>query len=898
MSDGHEYRVEINVGHHVSDVEDIKNFINRQLLCEVVSRIEYDFWLWKQAQDSKQRYLEGENYRGDGNLNHNYMIAGGRGRGKSTFLHYLIHSLTGNCNPFVSDGEANESLHRYTAKAYIGEARKPLCCELLCQFDPSSPCVRRGFFLLSVLAAIQSRVEKASTVPLSMHHTKKHLLKQCEALLSDLDEGVERLSKGKPALSDLSGYQLEKLRIDNAELETQIQKNFSAVIDAVCGLCNVEAFIISIDDADTRSAQCADVLEDLRVYMRHPRLIVLLGGDRELYMERIREIHFSEYGLDYHREDEKGKLVRMDYVMSHANQYLIKLFPVENQYDLKDLSFLYEKRNPIRCSLTVKIGGLSKAYESIDLVQFLHRLFRQVISEEENEIAPYVSLFLRLPLRSMLQILNGWAQTEVWQKLQALENKNTLKGMSMADRKSARKQLRNAVKYSLRRVLLNEIHSCNESLEKIDIDDARSFFSLMLRHCQTMNDMEHGYFLSGDIGHGTEVEYVSFLLAIASGNMLLSFSDFLSCFLFGPATASLYAKSVEQFRAARNGDFAYLRREFDRYIHVRSWDSPTRWARHANMIWAYDPGFEGLHTGVLRLRHGDMIDALNDHVLRGSFEDHKEDTTKDALSLLCCMSVSMGRDTSYFISVIHYFAFILKIVKVCDRYAALNSENNDSELIAAVQRLLVSVYPVKACRAPEWQLGSYVEESFNTSRIYLPKSNKKETLRYLKDRQDLKAIAEEIVQWYREKVLLDNKKLDDDLSMHVVADLWSDLFYGMKLISHRSAEMSSFKQINSGKFQIEYGDYENKAIFLKAVNNSICYFNEVVKFVVDEFCVQEQKRCTKLSEHYLWCIHEFPLSEPLKRAAEKFANFYEKQRKQEWEKILSANSELIFPKSL
>lgn len=41
--------------------------------------------------------------------------------------------------------------------------------------------------------------------------------------------------------------------------------NFYKVVDLLCDICKVKAFIIAIDDADTRSAQSFRVLEDLRL---------------------------------------------------------------------------------------------------------------------------------------------------------------------------------------------------------------------------------------------------------------------------------------------------------------------------------------------------------------------------------------------------------------------------------------------------------------------------------------------------------------------------------------------------------------------------------------------------------------------------------------------------------
>ncbi len=871
MLDGVEYNVELKIGRDIPDVKDVKSIISRQLLCEMVARIEDDIYRWKGRDTSVKCGVCGRVEVGMPQVvNHNYLITGVRGSGKTTFLNYVISTLVGELDPFVSSGykENGKLQSRYTAMHYIETERKNVICKLLCRFDPSSHEVRHGYFLLSVVAAIQSKLADVYSSAKNNGVAFQEHWNRCKSFLNCLDVGIARLSKGRLALSDMTEEQVKQLRTENAELEEQIRSNFANVVELLCQLCCVDAFIISIDDADTRSAQCADVIEDLRLYVTHPRLIVLLAGDRDLYMERIREIHFKEYDKDYHAADEKGKEARMNYVMSHANQYFIKQFPVENHYELRDLNYLVQKRDPIVCRLIANGGkGSTSGYDG-RLHEAVRKIFSIIINREDRDIEEFVSLFMSLPMRSIIQILKGWSLMEVWKKLHEVERNldNDLLNFDIRKQLSSqRRQLRNAVKYSLSRILLSEIRYGDYSFDKLDVDNPRTYYSLLLRHCQNMNDTEHGYFLSGDIGDKQEEKYMSLMLAIASGNMLQGFSGFLSYLLYGPASVSLYAKASEQVASQKKDDVDFLRSEFNQYIHVRSWDSPTRWARNANMIWCHDPEFGGVHTGILRLRHKKMVEVLNNTVMVNTLLDNNEDSSYRALAMLASMSISSDRDNSYFISLFNFLGFILKCVQVCESAIEKVRENSDNkrEIIEdAVKKLLVDLYPIKSSRNPSWLIKEGQTQSFNTARVRL--SNQKrmlaqgqmltedeleemDALKCLKQNsKDVPAMAAQIATWFIGEVSHETGR--NNLSVHSVGDLWADMYYGIKRICHNTNY--STRPISERAFG--------------AYRKHIETFYKAIRFFFVHVCgakAQPGDIHSTLMEHYLACIKTFPLTE-------------------------------------
>lgn len=640
------YTVDLHVGKDfLSAVENketsVHTLVSRQMLCDMTAHIENNisYLNSKRAQSERdaQFYYDGLRYR-----NLNYMITGVRGSGKTTFLDYLIKSLTGEINPFDETSTEHGSRNRYSARFYIKTERKQVTCRLLCRFDPSLPDAGKCSFLMAIIASLQSKVSELERDVLLFRREGNSRMADCSDILKQLAKGVARISQGKKQFENLSEYEVAHLRAENAELEAQVRGNFRRAVDLVCALCGVDAFIISIDDADTHFAQCSVVMEDLRAYVTHPRLVVLFAGDRDLYLERVREMHFKEYDAEYHKTDIKGQEYRMDFVMHHANQYMIKQFPLENQYELRDINYLSRKMDPIRCKLHATINWKNMQHSlTCDLHDFVRSVFETVINDENADIDHYVVLFLSMPMRSIMQVLNAWALDEVWVDLLSLK-KLKLEGVPVQlnvdmDERKTRRVLRNLVRYALFAVMRNEIRTSDYDCDGIDLDNERDFYPLMLRVCQNMNDLEHGYYLSGSLARNQAEQCMSLLLALASGSFMDDFRGFLTYFLLGPASVSLYSKALTQWQltpdSSNESNLRLFKRDFSRYVYGSSWESPTRWARHANMIWCHDPSFEGWHLGILRLRCTPYVQLLNSTIcnlkterdaLKKSYDDRKE----------------------------------------------------------------------------------------------------------------------------------------------------------------------------------------------------------------------------------------------------------------------------------
>ncbi len=641
--------------------------------------------------------------------NRNYLITGKRGSGKSTFLENLLKLLLDN-------------KETRTINPDIKFAK-------LLEYDPSASTGGENYFILNVFAALKTELDHLG----SCQCTRQNFpyIDDCRDLIRKLSNGLARRSQGKAPLSGLSMDVVAELTLENSDRDEYIRTLFAELITKMCQMKCISAYIITIDDSDTSSHQCFRVMEALRLYLNHPQIIVLMTGDKNMLLERIREHHFKEFDTNYHQCENLRQDIRMNAVVSHAGQYLLKLFPLYNQHELQNLLTLSRKTEPIilhikhKCKKTNDKGVCEDVEESKPLRDLVTRAFQETISHNISEIKPFVDQFFCLPLRAILQIVKYWTDDNLWPILFATSNPANEHTISKLY--SDKQSIAYSVRMALKRVLQTEISSSRYNFESLLADDGRTFYALMLKHCRDMGDLEHGFYLSGDMGGTKEDHNITMLLAVTFGKIVKNLDGFLSYLLYGPATVSLYAKAVEQYRRAiRKQDITTLNKlqdRFDNYLHVGSWQSATRWARHANMIWCFDSGFEGIHSGILRLRHPDRIKELREFaesridstikegrlldLIRvktlemeeegsespenwpsekqytfiqkvaeseelnqpsdtkaASATNKRRDGFREMAAIAVSMSRSNERDNSYFISIYSFLAFILKCLNV------------------------------------------------------------------------------------------------------------------------------------------------------------------------------------------------------------------------------------------
>lgn len=747
--------------------------IHKQLLDKLTEQIRESVSREKSKRAKKKldSFIEGS--KRDDNFPLNYFITGKRGSGKTTFLRQVVKKFEND----DYDGINIKFLHWY---------------------DPSESFGVPADFFIEVVAAIKTKAEEffenAHSYPSKYDGTL-----MLQSVMLKLDKAIVRFSQEREALSGLSEHRAANLRINDPEMNKEIQKNFKECIKLLCELYGVDAFVLVIDDIDIRTKQCYNVLENLRLFISNEYLVVLMAGDRTINIERVRERFFKEYDYKYHICDKPGKEERLSYIVSHAAQYFVKLFPVKQQFEVRSLYTLLHKQNPVVIKLrygTKDSGGSNESF----LEKCLRRIFRYAISMDYSEVRSYVDTFISLPLRNIIQILEYWIREGMLDKLDQLNSEDSDAGKKRAGQneseqtKQVREQIEFLVRTALNHSLQDQLPDFSYSYEKLDSDDGEDYYALLLRLCQDIGDLEHGFYLSAKAERNLRYRYLSLVLAANFKRHIKDLKGFLSYLFYGPASVALYGQTLEQFKRLRRSNDSVLetqndlRKSFEEYLHIGDWQSPSRWARHANMIWCYDLDGHHVHSGIVRICDPQLIRELNSYI-----NSKKQDLSKyrKALALIVSMNKSDTRDNSYYISIYSYLAYILRCVECCDQIKDL-CENNNAEFkkraCDELFRLTKSYTPIKSCRCPEWQIGNKMGEAKNDQIIeikndfFWPNNTESETIQ---------SIMEEILEWY-EKMGKEVIAKKDNIGPHIMGDFWSDFYNRLRTKCHAEKDSNNF----------------------------------------------------------------------------------------------------------
>lgn len=758
----------------ILDCEDLtsssvsKNFfgvIHKQLLKNLTQLVYTGLLRAKQKRQEErlERIIDG--LRESPSYSLNYFITGERGSGKTTFLRHLVENLQ---------------------KEY------PKSIGFLHWYDPSESFGVQEDFFIEVAAAIKTRFQEVSGRA-NRYSPKYDDMLMFQHIMQKLDKAIVRFSQGHEALSNLSEHQAAILRLDNPEMNKEIKKNFKECMRLLCGLYGVDAFVLVIDDIDIRTEQCYNVLENLRLFISNEYLVVLMAGDRTINIEHVRERFFKEYDYQYHQCDEQGREERLSYVVTHAAQYFAKLFPVPQQVELRSLYALSHKENSIKIELNIK--------EKQSLEKWLLKIFNIAISADDFEAKSHVDTFLSLPLRNIIQILEYWMREGILDKLTTSNSGDT-------DKKRNKEHIGELVRTALNRSLHDQLPDLFYNYEKLDSDDGRVFYALLLRLCQDTGDLEHGYYLSNEVERGSKYSFLTLVLAANFKRHVKDIKGFLSYLLYGPATITLYGKALEQFKTAEVGknpvltSQSDLQKSFEKYLYIGNWRSASRWARHANMIWCYDLDDYRLHSGVVRIQNSDYLKKINSYMKTSAKDQKKLRTT---IAILVSMNKSDERDNSYYISLYSYLAYITRCVEICERIYNTDGDSNfadrnkqlEEKAKQEIFNLTKRYFEIKSCHRPEWQIKDlkkkFSKERLLVSRdILLDKNQKENTKGYDEPvSKESDRLMTAIIKWYKSI-----KKKQEQVSMFLdsitpyrMGNWWSAIYNEMRNISYLAPQI-------------------------------------------------------------------------------------------------------------
>ena len=207
--------------------------------------------------------------------------------------------------------------------------------------------------------------------------------------------------------------------LDRAEDAMQLHSAFVDLIQHACKILNKNAFIILIDDADTHFKKGEQVLEMVRRYLDIPQIIVMMAGDLKLYSNVVRGLYLGNMSEYLYKYDQNRSKERNDLLDHMEDQYLKKLFPVQNRVSLQPLKkIIKEEKYKVSFSNEENKEHNNKVLDiknAIDkLIQFGFHI------KSYTDIQTYREFILQQPLRSVLQLLQ--ASSDVYTKEITEEN--------------------------------------------------------------------------------------------------------------------------------------------------------------------------------------------------------------------------------------------------------------------------------------------------------------------------------------------------------------------------------------------------------------------------------------------------------------------------------------------
>ncbi len=696
----------------------------------------------------------------DGWTCQNYFISGERGCGKSTFLRYVSKCLACELKSMPSS----------LTTEFTG--RIPNICNLFfC--DPTAMHSNESFFV-DIIAAFERRFcgptpVHTSPIRLSIdggrHTHENHDGSHSHSIYintssTEIREKIRDLARGvklmleKDSSGNLDPVTLLREGILNSTCALHLKQEFDNLVNAIAENYHIDAFLICIDDADIESMKNTDILEDIRSYLTHPRLIILFTGDTTLTNEIIRKKQFNQFGREFHREDFPNQTKRWELVGNLTAQYLKKIFPVSNHYALPSLYDLVQlnRRGKYLVVFPRKIEDMPCRF---DIKAFITNIFLSSIVAKESDAKPLMKGFLRLPARSIMHTLRRWNDRNI---LAYLDDKAS-EDMPVF-REKDRHELADIIYQSFRSAFFSEL-LCH-GFTRDDLEARPSVLQTcwgVLQHSARNKDRRHSHHLATFSTHANQQESALFLTAkVASAARGLR--DALSYSIYAIFTVQAY-RFFQRLDTIRPTDESKYD-AFVHYLHTHAPGNPFHWTRKLSLVFISQrlEGNQG-KRGKLYFSHGvvlfenegdiltldsllkEMADELNS--MTGENPEEEKTRLKAYLLLIISLGRVENRRNSYYFSPYHLLGFIQKCLDII-REDEQGGDSTDDACIPMINFLCQTLHSfIAETTTPVWEqsIGSqpYIigKQAPETSRI----DGKDNCLR---DR--IEELARDILAWY------------------------------------------------------------------------------------------------------------------------------------------------------
>ncbi len=342
-------------------------------------------------------------------------IHGTRGSGKTTFLLSMLQ--------YVSSPETYLQDEQNFPRGIIN----------LGLIDPTLLGSRENL-LYTIIDRIKGRVKRFVEHQHGGYNNDERCNKQerWHNQLFKLAQGLKSIGEGERERKefDWDAQLLMQESLDRVSHGGDLEREFHRFVNLSLDIMGERAFILGLDDIDTRFDYGWDVLEVLRKYLTTPQLIVALSGDLELYALLVEREQLRMFGLDFTKKPgikeqeilRKIKILTEQYIQKTLNpKHRISIYNINEYLTIKQYEIL------IYDSTT---GHLSK---NIKLI--LREMFQKIlVTNEIGQLEFYMQTILNFPFRNILRTLEeivkytgtNWKLSSEIEKLPSSDHKRPL----------------------------------------------------------------------------------------------------------------------------------------------------------------------------------------------------------------------------------------------------------------------------------------------------------------------------------------------------------------------------------------------------------------------------------------------------------------------------------------
>lgn len=206
--------------------------------------------------------------------------------------------------------------------------------------------------------------------------------------------------------------------LENSAQGVKLEQHFHCFVEESLKFIEKDAFIIALDDVDTKVKTGWPVLEVLRKYLTTPYLIVILSGDIELYTQLIFNKQCEQIGVEPKKIIERQEIagqrtlppeytVQRDLVNDLTEQYMMKIMRPDYRIEMQTVAQiaiqLKREGREIRVK-HYKQKGKKDANETIN--EILEKFCDGIYGFKSRQKKYLAQVLTEVPTRTCIQLLN------------------------------------------------------------------------------------------------------------------------------------------------------------------------------------------------------------------------------------------------------------------------------------------------------------------------------------------------------------------------------------------------------------------------------------------------------------------------------------------------------------